>query len=94
MDFTQLFLAGIKSINWFDEGLDIAKANSSGRMWLVGGAVYRSIANRLYGTPLPDKTDLDFAVESAAEEFKLPGGWELKTTRLGGPRFVNGKRQI
>jgi len=58
MDFTQLFLAGIKSINWFDEGLDIAKANSSGRMWLVGGAVYKSIAKRFYGTPLPDKKDL------------------------------------
>lgn len=94
MDFTQLFLEGIKAISWFDEALDIVKRNSSGRIYLIGGGVYRSIANKLYRTPVSEGTDLDFIVEHAAEELELPSGWESKKTRFGSRRLVSGKRQI
>lgn len=94
MDFTQIFLEGVKGISWYNEGLDIVKRNSSARLWLIGGAVYRSIISQLYGTPIPEKTDLDFIVEKAAERMALPEGWEEKRTRFGSPRFVNGKKQI
>ena len=94
MDFTQLFLEGVKNISWFEEGLSIVKSNSTARIWLIGGAVYRSIIEQLYGTPMPEKTDLDFIVEKAAEKLTLPEGWEEKRTRFGSPRLVSGKKQI
>lgn len=94
MDFTQLFLEGVKNISWFEEGLSIVKSNSTARIWLIGGAVYRSIIEQLYGTPIPEKTDLDFIVERAAERIELPESWEEKRTRFGSPRFVSGKKQI
>lgn len=94
MDFTQLFLEGIKGIGWFDEGLGIVKHNSEARIWLIGGAVYRSIAKQLYGTPIPGETDLDFIVEKPTEKLDVPAGWEIRKTRFNAPRLVNGVKQI
>lgn len=89
MDITQLFLSGIKSRLEFAESLDVVRRNSSGRIWLVGGFVYRTIASQLYGLPEPE-SDLDFVVENPVLEFDLPNGWRVDSNRYGNPKLVNG----
>lgn len=69
------------------EALELVRANSFGNVWLVGGAVYRAIANRLYGIEMKE-ADFDFIVEGVKNELKLSNGFTLKTNRFGNPKFV------
>lgn len=93
MNFTQVFLSGIEDCEEFSEALDIVKGNSSGKIWLIGGFVYRKIASQLYELPKP-KVDLDFIVEYPVSDFNLPSGWRVKTNRFDNPKLVRGKKQI
>jgi len=93
MNSTQAFLAGIKDCEEFPEALEIVKKNSSGKIWLIGGYVYRTIASQLYGLPKPE-VDLDFVVEYPVSDFDLPLGWKADKNRFGNPKLVNGKKQI
>jgi len=93
MDFTKAFLSGIKDCPEFNEALNILKRNSTGKIWLIGGFVYRTIANQLYGSIRP-KIDLDFIIENPVKEFDLPNGWGVKTSCFGNPKLVNKEKQI
>ncbi len=93
MNITQAFLSGVKDCEEFSEALEIVKKNSSGKIWLIGGFVYRIIASQLYGLPKPE-VDLDFIVQTPVLEFNLPNGWMLERNRFGNPKLVNGKKQI
>lgn len=93
MDVTQLFLNGTEDNLRFREALEIVKSNSSGKIWLIGGFVYRTIASQLYGTPKP-AVDFDFIVEKAVECFTLPESWSLEQNRFGNPKFVHGHNSI
>jgi len=93
MDITQAFLSGVKDCEEFSEALEIVKKNSSGKIWLIGGFVYRTIASQLYGLPKPE-VDLDFIVEYPVSDFDLPSGWRADKNRFGNPKLVNGKKQI
>ena len=93
MDLTPAFLEGIQDCPEFYEAIDIVGGNSSGKIWLIGGLVYRTIARQLYGTPRPE-ADLDFIVEKTVTTFMLPDGWDIRINHFGNPKFVNGKRQI
>jgi hypothetical protein len=92
-DLTPYFLAATKDCKELEEAIDIIKKNSSGRIWLIGGFVYRNIASQIYGIPRPE-VDLDFVVEIPAETFNLPSGWTIETNRFGNPKFVNGNKKI
>ncbi|MDP2685379.1 MAG: hypothetical protein Q8P20_10205 [bacterium] len=87
IDLTKLFLGATKGSIEFQEALDIVRSNSRGNYWLVGGFVYRSIASALYGLDKPS-VDLDFIVESTAEEISLPKSWKKKSNRYGNPKFI------
>ena len=93
MNITQAFLSGVKGREEFTEALDIVKRNSSGKIWLIGGFVYRTIASQLYGLPKPE-VDLDFVVETPVQDFDLPRGWGVDKNRFGNPKLVSGKKQI
>ncbi len=93
MDVTKAFLDGVRGSQEYEEAVDIVKHNSSGKIWLVGGFVYRTIASQLYGLPKPD-VDLDFIVEIPASTFSLPDGWAVDKNRFSNPKLVNGKKQI
>lgn len=93
MDITQVFLFGIKDCEEFPEALEIVKKNSSGKIWLIGGFVYKTIASQLYGLPKP-KVDLDFVVEYPVTDFNLPSGWRADKNRFGNPKLMKGKKQI
>lgn len=93
MDATQLFLSGAKNCEEFVEALDIVKKNSSGKIWLIGGFVYRTIASQLYGLKKFD-ADLDFIIENPVNDFDLPSGWKIDVNRFGNIKLVNGNKHI
>ena len=93
MDFTELFLSEIEDDASFNEALEIVRRNSQGRIWLIGGFVYRTLAHALYRTPRPP-VDLDFIVEVPSSDFILPPGWSKKENRFGNPKLVNGNKEI
>lgn len=75
----------------FDEFLDIAKHHSEGRIWIIGGFVYRNIIKEHYGTPYEKRPiDIDFLVEEYAEDITRPKGWELGSTSVGDLSFSKG----
>lgn len=67
----------------------LARQNSSGGLWLIGGSVFRTLAYLMYGTPMPKVVDFDFLVDSLREPLIHPG-WERRTNRYGNPKFVDG----
>ena len=88
MDLTSAFIEAIQDNSQFIDAVNIIRTNSSGSVWLIGGSVYRTLANRLYGTPSPD-VDLDFIVERPVKEFRLPTGWKVTQNKYGDPKFVH-----
>jgi hypothetical protein len=93
MDITQAFLSDVKNNEEFLEALEIVKKNSAGKLWLIGGFVYRTITSQLYRLP-KTKVDLDFIVEYPVSNFELPNGWRIDENRFGNPKLVNDKKQI
>ena len=76
-DATTLFKRTLEDYP-FDEFLDIVKYHSEGRIWVIGGFVYRNIIKELYGTPFEEgPIDIDFLVEGRARPITRPKGWEL-----------------
>ena len=93
MDATELFLKGTRDSEDFYEAMAIARRNSSGRIWLIGGFVFRTIASQLYGVPMP-KVDLDLLIERPAYGFNLPGGWAERKNRFGNPKLIGKNKEI
>jgi len=70
----------------FREALGIVSANSRGRIWLIGGFLYKTLIKARHGTDVPNK-DFDFIVERARGKLDLPGGWTTRTNRFGNPEL-------
>jgi len=70
----------------FREALGIVGANSRGRIWLIGGFLYKTLIKKMYGTDVPSK-DFDFIVERTREKLELPEGWKSRTNRFGNPEL-------
>lgn len=84
-DATALFERAILDYP-FKDFLKIAKKNSEGRIWIIGGFVYRNIVKELYPeTPYEKRPiDIDFLVEAhKVEEIFCPRGWKSKRTAMG-----------
>ncbi|MFZ1971076.1 MAG: hypothetical protein WAU65_02770 [Candidatus Nanoarchaeia archaeon] len=77
----------------FQEALKIVKDNSFGKIWLVGGFLYKNIASSLYSSQKSTK-DFDLVVEEAKSNLILPEGWKITTNHFDGIKFVNGKKEI
>ncbi len=94
-EITRSFLDGVQDCREFHESLEIIRGNSSGKIWLVGGFLYRTIASGLYGLPKSD-CDFDFIVEVpvAVQEMRLPAGWTVKKNHFGHPKLVEGRKRI
>lgn len=78
----------------FNEALEITKKNSSGKIWLIGGFLYRNIVNELYGTCKKVAKDFDLVVERANERIILPEGWKKRTNHFGNPELSNSRYEI
>ncbi len=97
MNLTEHFKLGIKNNRNFVEALKIVQNNIvGGNIWVIGGAVYRSIVKSLDNPVMEENFDFDFIVEKPVdtEKISLPSGWKLVETGLGEPRFVEGNKQI
>lgn len=81
----------------FDEAYEIARRNSMGDVWVIGGYLYRNLAKEIYGEASvfpPVITDIDFLFERQIRDFYMPVGWELKFTDYGNPYFARGNERI
>jgi hypothetical protein len=74
----------------FSEAVAIIQNNSRGKIWMIGGGVYRSISANLHGNELP-AVDRDFIVEQGMVSFQLPLGWIVGRNRHGNPKFIHEK---
>ena|SRR3989338_6044824 len=71
----------------YSTALCILQQSSRGRIWVVGGFVYRTLARELYGTPMP-ACDFDFMVEEMEPALRLPGGWTETRNSHGNQKIV------
>ena len=87
-EFARYFLEGIKKDPKFILALEIVRKNSSGKIWVIGGAVYKTIISELYGYEIKREPDYDFIVEKVADELFVPEGGEVFVSGGGNPRIV------
>ena len=80
----------------FREALMVACENSRGKLWLIGGSVFRTLANIMYGTPIPDKTDFDFVVEELEKTAvcREKDGWRLELNHYKNPKLIKGDLSV
>ncbi len=93
MNCDDIFRREINRCAHFIEAVDVVRKNSSGDIWLIGGAVYRTLVHALYHTPKP-AIDLDFIVEYETNGPNLENGWVQTKNRFGNPKLINGKVEI
>lgn len=93
MDPTATFLSAIRANREIEEALNIARGNSRGRIWLIGGAVYRSIVGPLYRQSLP-VPDVDIVVEEMTSKLRLPPGWQKEKNSFGNYKLLKGAQEI
>lgn len=73
----------------FDDFLRIADKHSEGRIWIIGGFVYRNIIKELYKTPYEKgPIDIDFLVENHARKPIRQRGWKHRITNTGDLSFT------
>lgn len=76
----------------FVEVLRLVRENSEGKVWLMGGFLYKNLARELYGYPTEVYTaDLDFVLEKKADKLKEIPGWEIYTNSYGSQNYQNEK---
>lgn len=83
----------INSNEQYRVAFDIARANSVGNVWLIGGGVYRTLAYLTYGVVSPS-FDFDFIVEQQRPTLVLPSGWSEKRNRYGNLKLVSENMSI
>ena len=86
LEFTEIFKKFLKASSEFPEIFDIAQRNSQGRIWIIGGFIYRNIIRKIYGEIPDQKTvDVDFLIEEKPEQghLYLPEEWHPKMTDYG-----------
>lgn len=75
----------------FHEAHDIARRNSRGRIWLIGGFLYRNVIKAIYeGIKGPELIDIDFLMENTTKEkdVYVPSGWNLKVSEHYGNNYL------
>jgi len=87
MDLSERFTELIEKDENYKVALNLVQKNSSGKIWLIGGALSRSLNAILHGESV-NSFDFDFIVERGNEKFDLPRGWEMRINKFGSPKFV------
>ena len=84
-----LFWTRIHKRPAFEDAMDLVRQNSSGKIWLIGGSVFRGLASMLYGARMPEKVDLDFIVERSVpdEQLNLLNKWWRSKNSFGNSKF-------
>jgi hypothetical protein len=77
----------------FVEVLDLVKQNSKGKIWIIGGFLYKNLANALYGEGIYN-FDIDFIVEERNDSLKEIDGWKIQTNNYGSQNYVREKNKM
>jgi len=93
MDISNQFHDLMSKDRNYDEAVYFAMHNSQGRVWLIGGTVYKNLAHLLYNTQRPE-ADFDFIVEYPDAKLRVPSGWEVRKNHYGNPKIVGKKYSI
>jgi hypothetical protein len=88
MDFTQAFHDFVEGKSELEKALEVVRLNSTGKIWLIGGFLYRGIVHKVHGTE-PPVVDFDFIVEEANGKIKVSEGWRIGANGFGNPKFLN-----
>jgi hypothetical protein len=76
----------------FKETLHLVEQNSQGKIWIIGGFVYKNLISALYGTT-PYEYDIDFIVEHKNKDLKQVDGWKIESNTYLNPNYVrNGNK--
>lgn len=97
MDLSPYLIKSLQKDFNFREALEIVKQNAnSGKIWLVGGSVFRPLVEEIYHFKKKEDYDFDFIVETIkkSEDLQIPRGWNLKKTQHGSPRLLKKGKQI
>lgn len=87
IDLTRHFHSAVKNSTEFSESVTLVKNNCQGGAWLIGGFVFRNIADSLYRSGKPE-VDLDFIVDRPVDDMILPSGWHKSFNRYGNPKLI------
>lgn len=81
---------------FFNEALSIVRQNCQGKIWLIGGFLYKNLASIIYQNKIAKLKDIDFLVEHKEMNdcFAFPRGWSFDTSKFGGVKLRNKKFQI
>jgi hypothetical protein len=71
----------------FKETLSLVEQNSQGKIWIIGGFLYKNLASALYGIT-PYEYDIDFIVEHKNKELKKVDGWNIVNNSYLNPNYV------
>ena len=74
------------------EALDVVRKNSSGKIWLIGSGVYKTLLNLLYHDNFSVK-DWDFIVEAVKPLLVINKDWIVGETKHGNPKFKKPSRR-
>ncbi len=79
----------------FNEALSIVRQNCQGRIWLIGGFLYKNLASIIYQDKIAKLKDIDFLVENREryENLALPEGYEASHSRFAGIK-IEGRLKI
>ncbi|MDP3987140.1 MAG: hypothetical protein Q8P81_02850 [Nanoarchaeota archaeon] len=87
LEYQERFRAQWEDEPRYEEILKIGKKNTRGRLYLLGGYVYRTIIKDLYGIPMKKPIDIDFVAERLAETPYNLEGWRERRNFFGLPRI-------
>lgn len=79
----------------FLEILDLVKQNSKGKIWIIGGFVYKNLTSALNVNK--DKVynyDIDFIVEEKNDPIKEIPGWKIEINNYGSQNYVRDRNKM
>lgn len=95
LDIERRFISLINSDRNYQEAKKLVEVASSGRVWLIGGYLFRNLVNLIDGNDmLIDFSDIDFLAESLKDYFDVPSKWKVEKNSWGNLRFTTGGRQV
>ncbi|MFH0870755.1 MAG: hypothetical protein V1866_06905 [archaeon] len=92
-ELSTLLKARLDQLPDYRESLELVKANSEGRIWLIGGIVSRILISEIYHAGQPEH-DYDFLVEKLRPNLKIPDGWSVENKKHGNPTFLRGNLEV
>jgi hypothetical protein len=93
-DYSQLFTRFVSDSSYFLQAIEIARANSGGNIWIIGGFVFRNLAAALY-SGVEYHSDIDLVSDIALNtELRCPIGWSMRKNSYGTPKFERGDYSI